>query len=194
MDLGELMDEVMDSHAVRVTGDGERLVALRLADDWGVGLRLNRGGSHRQWNVREIALRLTDPDTSIDGNAVRELPLGSLIAEARRLATKSARSELPPIPAIDLASVLGRNRGRFGSGDDALAALAYEYVSLVEAGDRAPSKSLAEAFGGSAGTWTNRVAQARRRGFLTAVSRGEAGGALTPEALTILALRVTADP
>ncbi|MCW2800053.1 MAG: hypothetical protein JWQ70_1525, partial [Aeromicrobium sp.] len=72
--------------------------------------------------------------------------------------------------------------------DAALAALAYEYVSLVEAGIRTPSKSLVERFGGTAGTWTNRVAESRKRGFLTPVEQGEAGGALTSKARKRLGL------
>jgi hypothetical protein len=90
---------------------------------------------------------------------------------------------------VRLADLLADNGGRFGSGDDALAALAFEYVALVESGTRTPSKELAERFGGAAGTWTNRVAESRKRGFLTPVERGEAGGALTPKALSTLGLR-----
>ena len=186
MGLDELLDGLRKTYAVEAVDDGDRLVAMRLADDWSVGLRLHRRGTHRQWNVGEITLRRLDSQSSISGNDVRELPLGSLIAEARRLATKSAA---PATPGVDLAWVLQRSDGRFGSSDEALAALAFEYVSLVESGVRTPSKSLAERFGGSPGTWTNRVAQSRRRGFLTPVGRGEAGGALTPEALTALGLR-----
>jgi hypothetical protein len=185
MDLDELLDGLLEPYAIETGDDGDRLVAMRLADDWGVGLRLHRRGTHRQWNVREITLRLLDAQSSISGNDVRELPLGSLISEARRLAAKSA---VPAVPLIDLAELLRRNDGRFGSSDEALAALALEYVSLVESGVRTPSKSLAERFGGSPGTWTNRVAQSRKRGFLTSVDRGEAGGALTPRARSALGL------
>jgi hypothetical protein len=189
MSLEEMLDDLLEPHAVRVDDEGDRLVALRLADDWGVGVRLHRRGTHRQWNVREITLRLMDSESSISGNDVRELPLGALLSEARRLATKDSLASPPPAPHVDLAQVLEQNDGTFGSGDDALAALAFEYVSLVESGTRTPSKLLAERFGGTAGTWTNRVAESRKRGFLTAVDRGEAGGALTPKALSTLGLR-----
>lgn len=117
---------------------------------------------------------------------MRELPLGALISEARRIATKSAVATANP--HITLADFLARSDGGFGSSDEALAALALEYVSLIEAGVRTPSKSLVERFGGSASSWTNRVAQARKRGFLTAVDRGEAGGALTPKARAVLGI------
>ena len=188
MSLEEMLDDLLDPHAVVADDKGDRLVALRLANDWGVGVRLHRRGTHRQWNVREVTLRLMDADASISGNDVRELPLGALLSEAKRLATKDSLASPPPEPRIRLGRLLEEG-GAFGSGDDALAALAFEYVSLVESGIRTPSKALAEQFGGAAGTWTNRVAESRKRGFLTPVGRGEAGGALTPKALSILGLR-----
>lgn len=188
MDLAELMDSVADPVALHVSEQGERLVAMRLADDWDVGLRLHRRGSYRKWNVLEIAVRLRGGQDSISGNDVRELPLGALIEEARRLATKSAASELSAGPAVDLAALLADRDNRFGSDDDVLAALAYEYVSIVETGSRTPSKELAERFGGTPGTWTNRVSEARARGFLTPVERGEAGGSLTPKAISRLGI------
>jgi len=189
MSLEEMLDHLLEPHAVDTDDAGDRLVALRLADDWGVGVRLHRRGTHRQWNVREVTLRLLDPDSGITGNDVRELPLGSLLSESKRLATKDSLAAFPPAPRLNLADLLEQSGGTFGSGDDALAALALEYVSLVESGVRTPSKALAERFGGAAGTWTNRVAESRRRGFLTPVERGEAGGALTPKALSALGLR-----
>lgn len=187
MELDQLMDDLTKPYVVETTDEGDRLVAMRLADDWGIGMRLHRRGTHRQWNIREITLRMIDAQSSISGYDVRELPLGALISEARRIATKSVATESAS-PTINLVEFLEQNDGRFGSGDVALAALAYEYVSLVEAGTRTPSKSLAERFGGSAATWTNRVAQSRKRGFLTPVERGEAGGALTPKARKRLGL------
>jgi hypothetical protein len=186
MELGELLDDLAKPYVVEATDDGDRLIAMRLADDWGVGMRLHRRGTHRQWNIREITLRLVDTDASISGYDVRELPLGALISEARRIATKSAGATADP--RMTLAAVLAAADGRFGSSDEALAALALEYVSLVEAGVRTPSKTLVERFGGSAGSWTNRVAQSRKQGFLTAVDRGEAGGALTEKARRVLGI------
>ena len=188
MDLIELMDSVSARSAVHVSAQGDRLVAMRLADDWDVGLRLHRRSSYRTWNVLEIAVRLRGDQQSISGNDVRELPLGALIEEARRLATKSARPDVEARPAVDLAALLATRDGRFGSDDVALAALAFEYVAIVETGNRTPSVELAARHGGAAGTWTNRVTEARRRGFLTPVDRGEAGGSLTPKAPTALGI------
>ena len=189
MSLEEMLDDLLEPHAVMADDEGDRLVALRLADDWGIGIRLHRRGTHRQWNVREITLRLMDSGSSISGNDVRELPLGALLSEAKRLATRDSLASPPPAPRLKLGDLLEQSGGTFGSGDDVLAALAFEYVTLVESGLRTPSKALAERFGGSPGTWTNRVAESRKRGFLTPVDRGEAGGALTPKALSALGLR-----
>nr|MCW2728536.1 hypothetical protein [Aeromicrobium sp.] len=188
MDLAELMDSAAKPCAIHVSEDGERLVAMRLADDWDVGLRLHRRGSYRKWNVLEIAVRLRGDQESISGNDVRELPLGALIEEARRLATKSAKADVGGRPAVDLAALLEARDGRFGNDDVMLAALAFEYVSIVETGSRTPSRELAERLGGAAGSWTNRVGEARARGFLTPVDRGEAGGSLTPKALSRLGI------
>ncbi|KQP26211.1 hypothetical protein ASF38_11310 [Aeromicrobium sp. Leaf272] len=185
-DLGTLLDDVTREHAVGVTADGERLVALRVADEWSVGLRLHREGSHRQWSVRELVVRRGTGDRSFAGNDVRELPLGALVAEARRLATRSAGQDVEPLTTVQ--TLLQERSGRLGRDDLALAAVALEYTRIVERGERAPSKRMAEALGGSAGTWTNRVAEARRRGFLTDVPRGAAGGALTDQAREVLGL------
>lgn len=91
MDLAELMDSAAKPSSVHVSAEGERLVAMRLADDWDVGVRLHQRDSYRKWNVLEIAVRPRGEHVSISGNDMRELPLGALIDEARRLATKSAR-------------------------------------------------------------------------------------------------------
>jgi hypothetical protein len=95
MDLVELMDSVSAPSSVHVSEQGDRLVAMRLADDWDVGLRLHRRSSYRTWNVLEIAVRLRGDQQSISSDDVRELPLGALIDEARRLATRSATPDTP---------------------------------------------------------------------------------------------------
>jgi hypothetical protein len=90
MDLAELMDSASHPSSLHVSDEGERLVAMRLADDWDIGIRLHRRDSYRTWNVMEIAVRLRGDHQSMSVDDVRELPLGALIDEARRLATKSA--------------------------------------------------------------------------------------------------------
>jgi hypothetical protein len=91
MDLAELMDNVIEPSAVHVAGEGERLVTMRLADDFNVGIRLHCRDSYRKWDVLEIAVRPSDRHASITGEDVRDLPMGALIDEARRLAARSAR-------------------------------------------------------------------------------------------------------
>jgi hypothetical protein len=91
MDLAELMDTVIEPSAVHVAGEGERLVAMRLADDFSVGMRLHQRDSYRKWDVLEIAVRPSAGHESITGNDVRDLPISALIDEARRLAARSAR-------------------------------------------------------------------------------------------------------
>jgi hypothetical protein len=91
MDLAELMDTVIEPSAVHVAGEGERLVTMRLADDFSVGMRLHQRDSYRKWDVLEIAVRPRGGHESISGSDVRDLPMNALIDEARRLAAKSAR-------------------------------------------------------------------------------------------------------
>ncbi|MBD8606256.1 hypothetical protein IFT73_05270 [Aeromicrobium sp. CFBP 8757] len=91
MDLAELMDTVIEPSAVHVAGEGERLVTMRLADDFSIGMRLHQCDSYRKWDVLEIAVRPTGAHETISDDDVRELPMRALIDEARRLATKSAK-------------------------------------------------------------------------------------------------------
>lgn len=91
MDLAELMDTVIEPSAVHVAGEGERLVTMRLADDFSVGMRLHQRDSYRKWDVLEIAVRPSGEHETISGRDVHDLPMSALIDEARRLATKSAR-------------------------------------------------------------------------------------------------------
>ncbi|MCX6405678.1 MAG: hypothetical protein NTV28_02030 [Propionibacteriales bacterium] len=188
-ELGALLDEVTRDHAVGVTEDGERLVAMRVAEEWSVGVRLHREGSHRQWAMRELVVRRGAGDRSFQGAEVRDLPLGAVVSEARRLATRSVDPGSEPRTTV--GRLLEERSGRLGRDDLALAAVALEYTRLVEQGERAPAKRMAERHGGSPGTWTNRVAEARRRGYLTAVERGEAGGTLTSTARGLLDLDVS---
>lgn len=136
--------------------------------------------------MREVVVRRGAGDRSFQGAEVRDLPLGALVAEARRLATRSADRGTQPRTTV--ARLLEERSGRLGRDDLALAAVALEYARLVEQGERAPAKRMAEQHGGSAGTWTNRVGEARRRGYLTSVARGEAGGALTASGRALLGL------
>lgn len=89
---------------------------------------------------------------------------------------------------LDITDVIpwGDARGRQPRDDKAFAGLAVEYSFLVQDGDRTPAKTLAGRHGGASGTWANRIAEARKRGMLTGVKPGEAGGGLTDKALETL--------
>ena len=84
MDLTRLMDDVMSSLAVEVLDSGERLVAVRLPDESAVGVRLAPTDWNRRWRVVELVVR------PADGVDPHDLPIAMMLAEARRLATRSA--------------------------------------------------------------------------------------------------------
>lgn len=168
-----------------ITGDAVRCwVAFRIGDEVRVAVGLRGGGRRRHWDVHEVAVTHLGPNHGLTSDDVRGLPLGIVLAEARRLATRQFAVDPAGSGLLDrLVAVLGT---RLGTGDPVLAAVAEEYARLVATGDRSPAKTLAARHGGTPGTWTNRVAQARSRGFLESAVRGEAGGLLTPEARAVL--------
>ncbi|HYN96121.1 MAG TPA: hypothetical protein VES42_19930, partial [Pilimelia sp.] len=98
------------------------------------------------------------------------------------------RSRLTRPSDIYLAPFPEDSRGRPPPGDESYANLALVYADLVESGDRSPAKTIAAQHGGASGTWANRIAEARRRGFLTPVKSGEAGGGLTDAATELLGI------
>lgn len=168
-----------------VVGDAERCsVVFRIGDEVQVTIALRGGGRRRHWDVDEVAVTHLGSGHGLTSDDVRGLPLGTLLAEARRLATR--RFAVDPAGSGLLGRLVAVFGTRLGTGDPVLAAVAEEYARLVSTGDRSPAKSLAAAHGGTPGTWTNRVAQARSRGFLGSAQRGEAGGLLTPEARAVL--------
>ncbi|MEV4483642.1 hypothetical protein [Micromonospora coxensis] len=181
-----------------VTEGRDGFVVLRHEEGgeaWAVGFRLTRvGPTAGEWQAAEFAVhQLGEPASGLTGKSIRSLPIGELLATARRAASSqrvgmTGAKALPFVRPSDLrmAPFLTDGRGRRERADEAYAGLALEYALLVEDGDRSPSKTLAEKFGGSGGTWANRIAEARRRGLLTPVRVGEAGGALTAKALRLL--------
>ena len=170
---------------VEVLGDADRCsVAFRIGDEVQVTIVLRGGGRRRHWDVEEVAVVHLGTLHGLTSDDVRGLPLGTLLAEARRLATR--RFAVDPAGSGLLGRLVAVLGTRLGTGDAVLAAVAEEYARLVSTGDRSPAKTLAAVHGGTPGTWTNRVAQARSRGFLESAVRGEAGGLLTPEARTVL--------
>lgn len=168
-----------------IAGDADRCsVAFRIGDEIRIVVVLRGGGRRRHWDVDEVTVTHLGAEQGLTSDDVRGLPLGTLLAEARRLATR--RFAVDPTGSGLLARLVAVLGTRLGTGDPVLAAVAEEYARLVARGDRSPAKTLAAMHGGTPGTWTNRVAQARSRGFLGSAVRGEAGGLLTPEARVVL--------
>lgn len=186
MELAAVVDAVGREDAVLSDGD-EALVGLRIDQEWSVGVRLAPGHGTRHWHVRELLVRAGGSEAELDSQSVRDLPLGVLLAEARRLATRAARRGASR-PDPELATLVSERGTRLGTDDVALAAVAHAYAELVAEGERAPAKAMAERHGGSPGTWTNRVTAARRQGFLGEGEAGAAGGGLTAKGRAVLGL------
>lgn len=161
---------------------------------WLVGFRLSRTSDHGgELRLVEFAVRPAGDHTeALTSKTIRTLPIGELLVAARQAASRphqSRRGRLVNLDEIYLEPFLQDSRGRAPRSDEAYAKLALVYSGLVESGDRSPAKTLAKQHGGASGTWANRVAEARRRGFLTPVKAGEAGGGLTVEAAEALGIQ-----
>jgi hypothetical protein len=76
--------------------------------------------------------------------------------------------------------------GTRGKDDEVFARVAAAYVELVEQGERAPLRHLAEMFHMSESRARNVVHEARARGLLTATKQGRPGGRLTAKAQRII--------
>lgn len=174
---------------------GDFFVALQHGTDWRVGFRLTRGteGSGR-WEMTQFAAVYTGTG-SATAEALRRLPIGALLREARRLVSPlpvgmtltAGGTRIFDLGATRLAPFLADGRGRSRRTDEDFTGLALEYVLLVESGDRSPAKTLSEQYGhGSSAVWANRISEARRRGLLTDVRPGESGGRLTDKAERLL--------
>ncbi len=177
---------------------GAAFVVLRHRDgeeEWMAGFRLVSTSAHGgEWRATDFALHQVQAPGAfgVTGKTIRSLPIGDLLNTARK-AISSHRLDTPTpgsglrLKGIDrLAAFKTDARGKAPRDDRAYAELALEYSFLVEDGNRSPVKALAAREGGSAGTWANRIAEARRRGFLTPVKPGEAGGGITEAALRVL--------
>lgn len=150
-----------------------------------------------EWRAVEFNVRLLNDSTTfgMTGKKIRSLPIGDLLVSARRAlslkrsGTQAGRIRILSAEALTadaMAAFQTRQRKGVERDDRAYATLALEYAFLVQDGERSPSQNLAKRFGGAPGTWANRIAEARKRGFLTAVQSGEAGGGVTDKTLRAL--------
>jgi hypothetical protein len=183
--LGESGQEAFVVHR-HDDGDQEWLVAFRLAAS---------GDALGEWRPVEFAVRqaVESESLAMSSKTIRALPIGELLAASRKAlsAQRGGRAgstglRLVNPSAVYLAPFLEDARGRQPRDDVAYAGLALEYSFLVQDGDRTPAKTLAAQHGGVSGTWANRIAEARRRGLLTPVKPGEAGGGMTDKAMRLL--------
>lgn len=156
-------------------------------EGWTVTVTLARDDQTGPWGIQEFACR--PPDPSVNGRDMRALPFGLLLARARKQASQEARrADTHAVLAqpSDVALLTFRE-GKRKRTDRDYAELAVEYALLVQEGERNVPSRLAQQFGGSVSTWTNRITEARKRGMLTRLAaRGEAGGTVTAKALAVL--------
>lgn len=189
MALSELLETMTGSEKVEALPNGQVLVGFKLDDPWRVGVRLERSSPRSPWLVIETSVVVASERADIKGDAIRRLPLGECIARAKEAASRAASikregSPFGSVSRIRLEPFMSSAR----KTDLDYANLALEYVLLVQAGDRRPAATLAQKTGNlnSPGVWTNRITEARKRGLLTEVGRGEAGGELTEKAERLL--------
>lgn len=183
--LGASGQEALVVHR-RDNGDQAWLVAFRLTAS---------GDAHGEWRPVEFAVRqaVESEMPAMSSKTIRALPIGELLAASRKALSAqlgdragSSGLRLISLSTTRLAPFLEDARGRQPRDDVAYAGLALEYSFLVQDGDRTPAKTLAAQHGGVSGTWANRIAEARRRGLLTPVKPGEAGGGMTDKAMRLL--------
>ena len=133
-------------------------------------------------------------DIGISSAVMREVRLGDVLAKARRVASDSAEvisgeaahrvDELLDAwrqPGLRPEPGAPEERSRY-------AALAAKYVTLLAEGERRPVEVLSKHLRLANGTTNQRIREARRMGLLTAAPSGQAGGQLTPDALSLLGL------
>ncbi|GGM39975.1 hypothetical protein ACFFX1_31355 [Dactylosporangium sucinum] len=179
---------------VEPAADGRGVFVVLRHEGQSVGFHLVPVGTQAGgWSMVTFAIQALDATVSMTSRTIRALPIGGLLTEARRAAGNRAdRSAAKAFVKLArpsdarLAAFLADRRGGTERTDKDYAGLALEYALLLDAGERTPVKALAARFGGMAGTWGNRIAEARRRGVLTPSKSGQAGGGLTEKALRLL--------
>jgi hypothetical protein len=188
--LSEALRQHEGESSVTSVGADVRLVVLAHEDEWRAGFHLSRTSGSTPWRMEEFAALYVGQGVAA-AEGIRRLPIGGLLARARKLVSP-ARPKATPGPfvspsAIGLAGFRESGRGRGRRTDRDFAELAMEYVMLIQEGDRSPAKTISERTGGgSPAVWANRISEARKRGLLTEVRPGQSGGELTEKAHELL--------
>lgn len=115
---------------------------------------------------------------------IRKVRISALEKQARDWV--SIRREMGlAIEADQSEFLLNRRPGKVGRSDHFYARVAYRYLELVRAGP-SPTRALADERHISQSSARDLVHEARARGLLTSMGRGQAGGHLTDKARTLL--------
>lgn len=187
VELGEVLRGLRGSEYYET--DGESVLVAWENGGLRVAFRLARQHARGAWEIVETATYAPQGTTP---EAVRRIPYGRLIAQAREsLALRDRPGESQRVMSPSEASLAAFLTGRRGVkiSDQDYALLAFEYAWMVLQGNRKPAQTLSDQYRhGSASQWANRVREARRRGLLTDVERGESGGRLTERAEKLLGL------
>ena len=188
--LSQALRQHEGQSSVIALGADVRLVVLTHEDQWRAGFHLSRPPGSALWRMEEFATLYVGQGVAA-AEGIRRLPIGGLLARARKLVSQ-ARPKATPGPFtspsnLALAGFRESGRGRGRRTDRDFAELAMEYVMLIQEGDRSPAKTISERTGGgSPAVWANRISEARKRGLLTEVRPGQSGGELTEKAHELL--------
>jgi hypothetical protein len=133
------------------------------------------------------------PRGGIRARLLRSIPLGALVdeywAEYRR-GLAGQRLFFGRSPSVQLRPPPRRNRGGpTGWGEAFYQDVAVEYLQALEADPKRPIAWMARRRRTSTTTVRDWVALARHKGYLTATTRGRAGGQPTPELAAALRAR-----
>jgi hypothetical protein len=126
------------------------------------------------------------PESGITSLVWRSVNIGQLLDEARQVIEDFYLMDQIEDAHHFLDETDWSRPGPVGHPDLLYARLALSYEDLASAGVRAPLKVLADQMHCSRATANTRIAEARRRGLLTAPTSGRVGGQLTPKARQLL--------
>lgn len=150
--------------------------------------------------VRNVSVSPRDrrrvPQGGISGKRLAEISLEAALRRGKATIKNHTAGRLADTAAWTpvLANQLAKPVRKGDLGDFIYADIAREYVELLAAGEKAPSKRIAARRNYSVTYVGTCVSEARHRGLLTPTKRGVPGGVLTPKGLAVLAAGPVATP